>query len=666
MLSMLRNISMRGKLLLLILPALAGTLYFSGSTVLDRYTHLQSTESARALFELVLTADPALETLQKERGLTALFIATGGADGRVVERLEGQRAATDASLSALRDGMAELQGGDRAAVAGELARINEALDALAPLRERVIREDVDPELSYRTYSAAVEHLLALIPQILLRSNEPRLTRMMGAFLALSEATEWGAREMAAGAQVLSDGGVSLALASEVSGAGARSQALLGAAADLIGPSLQGQLEALQQRPESLAFVALRDRLIGSEYGFLGMANIEWFDSSSQAAAGVYQLKQQLAADMEKGTELVLAGAHAEVRRAAIIGCVVIGAVLLLALLIIMGVSGQVNQLLGDFRQIMERKDLSVRTRVSSKDEMGLIGSALNGLIETFSGALSQIDETSVRLASASEQTRATASQNSDQVGQQQALVDQVAAAAEEMSSTSEEISRNTQQVAEAAQHASARNEAGRQVVQQSVARIRHLAGSIEQVNDQMERLQTSSESITRVIDVIKAVADQTNLLALNAAIEAARAGEHGRGFAVVADEVRNLARQTHDSTVEIECMISGFRDITDSVRGAVTDSHKLANHSADEAEKLEDTLAAILQDVDRISGMASQIASAAEQQVAVTRDISRSMTSVRETSLQTLNGSREISQVTDSQAQLAGELQALAQGFRVA
>ena len=97
MLSMLRNISMRGKLLLLILPALAGTLYFSGSTVLDRYTHLQSTESARALFELVLTADPALENLQKERGLTALFIATGGADGRVVERLEGQRAATDAS-----------------------------------------------------------------------------------------------------------------------------------------------------------------------------------------------------------------------------------------------------------------------------------------------------------------------------------------------------------------------------------------------------------------------------------------------------------------------------------------------------------------------------------------------------------------------------------------
>ncbi|HCP02331.1 MAG TPA: hypothetical protein DIT61_02270, partial [Pseudomonas sp.] len=132
--------------------------------------------------------------------------------------------------------------------------------------------------------------------------------------------------------MLSEGGISLALAREVSAADARSQALLDAAANLVGASLQGQLLALAERPENIAFSALRDRLIGSEYGFLGMANIEWFDSASHAIDGVYQLKQQVADDMAAGTERVLAGARADLRRAAIIGALVIGMVLLLALL----------------------------------------------------------------------------------------------------------------------------------------------------------------------------------------------------------------------------------------------------------------------------------------------------------------------------------------------
>tara|TARA_R110000764_G_scaffold112761_3_gene199657 strand:- start:35090 stop:37087 length:1998 start_codon:yes stop_codon:yes gene_type:complete len=665
MLSMLQNLSMRGKLLLLILPALLGTLYFSITTVNDRYANLERTEESRDLFRLVLVADPLVENLQKERGLNALLIASGGSDGRVVERLEVQRELTDASLSEFQSVITTLDGSVRVTIAPQLARASTALSELMPLRERVMIEDVEAALAYNVYTQAVEQLVALTPEILHHSDEAQLTRLMSAFYALTQSTEWAAREMAAGALVLSQGEVSLGLAGDVSAAGARKQALLDTAADLLGDAMQSRVNALREQPEFLGFAELRNKLIGSEYGFLGMANIEWFDSASGAINDVYQLKENVAVEMAARTDFVLGSARSQLQQAAIIGCLVVVGVLLLAVLIILGVTGQVNQLLGDFRHIMEEKDLSIRTKVCSRDEMGLIGSALNGLIETFSGALSQIDQTSVRLASASEQTRATASQNSDQVGQQQQLVDQVAAAAEEMSSTSEEISRNTQQVAEAASNASGKNAAGRKVVEQSVARIRHLASSIDEVNAQMERLQRSSESITRVIDVIKAVADQTNLLALNAAIEAARAGEQGRGFAVVADEVRNLARQTHDSTVEIESLIGGFRDIADSVKTSVNQSHSLANTSADEAEKLEGTLADILQDVDRISGMATQIAAAAEEQVAVTRDISRSMASVRETSLQTLSGSQEISQVTVSQAELASELQVLAQGFRI-
>lgn len=666
MLFLLRNLSMRGKLLLLILPALAGILYFSVSTVSERYANLQNTRSLQTLFSLVQAADPVLDDLQRERGLSELYLATSGSDSRVVERLDAQRKETSDSLANLQTFIDSMPEKDRKLVSAQLMTVSERLQVLGGLRVTFLDgADVALETVRETFTDSITGLIGLIPVILQHADEPQLTRELMAFLTMTDATEWGGRELAAGAEILKESATTLGLASRVSQAAGRQAVLLTLAGDVLGPDFRAEIQEMEQSESVIAFREMRDRLIGSEYGFLGMSNIEWFDSASDAIGVVSQLKAAVSENMAVRTDAVLAEASSDLREAAIVGVVVTLAVLLLAIMIIRGVSGQVNQLLGDFRQIMDEKNLGVRTQISSRDEMGLIGTALNSLMETFSGALSQIDQTSVQLASASEQTRATAGQNVDQVNQQQQLVEQVATAAEEMTNTSEDISRNTQQVAEAAASASGKNEAGRQVVQASVGHIRRLAGSIEQVSGQMARLQESSSSITRVTEVIRSVADQTNLLALNAAIEAARAGEHGRGFAVVAEEVRALAKQTHQSTVEIESVIAGLQTITDDVSSAVTESHDLANLSADEAETLEDTLADILQDVDRISGMATQIAAAAEEQVTVTRDISRNLSTVRDTSLQTLSGSQEISQVTVNQAQLASELQALAQGFRV-
>ncbi|KAA1172867.1 methyl-accepting chemotaxis protein [Marinobacter salinexigens] len=666
MLFLLRNLSMRGKLLLLILPALLGILYFSVSTITERYANLQSTRSLQTLFNLVLVADPLVEDLQLERGLSELYLATGGSDSRVVERLNTQREETSLSLTDLQAFIDGMPDSDRQVVSAQLAAVEKRLQALTGLRSAIEDNDgVTLESVRHGFTESITGLSDLIPVILQRADEPHLTRQLTAFLAMSDATEWGGRELAAGAEILKESATTLALASRISRAAGRQEMLLTLAGNALGNGFSEQLEAMRASEPVTAFRALRDRLIGSEYGFLGMANIDWFDSATDAIGAVSGLKATVSENMATRTQAVLAEARADLREAAIVGVVVMLVVILLAVMIIRGVSGQVNQLLGDFRQIMDEKNLGVRTQVSSKDEMGSIGTALNSLMESFAGALSQIDQTSVQLASASEQTRATAGQNADQVNRQQQLVEQVATAAEEMTSTSEDISRNTQQVADAAASASGKNEAGREVVKASVGHIQTLAVSIEQVSGQMARLQESSSSITRVIDVIRSVADQTNLLALNAAIEAARAGEHGRGFAVVAEEVRALAQQTHQSTVEIESIIAGLQTITDDVGSAVTESHGLANQSADEAATLEDTLADILQDVDRISGMATQIAAAAEQQVTVTRDISRNLSTVRDSSLQTLSGSREISEVTISQAQLASELQTLAQGFRV-
>ena len=212
----------------------------------------------------------------------------------------------------------------------------------------------------------------------------------------------------------------------------------------------------------------------------------------------------------------------------------------------------------------------------------------------------------------------------------------------------------------------AKSKAGEQVVHSSIERIRSLSESVQQVNTVIGELEQRSSHISDVVDVIRQVAEQTNLLALNAAIEAARAGEHGRGFAVVADEVRALARQTHESTSRIEDIINGVTDITASASRSISSSHKLATETCDQAEELEQTFADILAKVGDISDMATQIAASSEQQVAVTRELAGNMELVSESALLTLTGSQEITQVTEEQAQLARQLQDLANEFKVA
>lgn len=335
------------------------------------------------------------------------------------------------------------------------------------------------------------------------------------------------------------------------------------------------------------------------------------------------------------------------------------------LLMVSAINQQINSLLDAVRFAMDNKDLRQRIHISSKDEVGTIGRAINELFGRFGSALQHIDRASVQLATATEETSSTAGQNATQTKNQQEQIEQVAAATEEMSATSEQISRNTQQVADAASKVMVRSREGEEVLHGSMRRIHSLADSVKDVNDVIEELEKRSTSIVEVMDVIRKVADQTNLLALNAAIEAARAGEHGRGFAVVADEVRALARQTHESTTQIEDIVNGFKVITDNASRSIIASHKLANETSEQSSELEQTFAAILGDVNNISDMATQIAAASEQQVAVTRELAGNMEAVSEVAILTLTGSQEISHVTGEQARLARQLQDLANEFKV-
>jgi methyl-accepting chemotaxis protein len=235
----------------------------------------------------------------------------------------------------------------------------------------------------------------------------------------------------------------------------------------------------------------------------------------------------------------------------------------------------------------------------------------------------------------------------------------------EMSATVQEVARNAEQAALAATEADSEAREGDRVVTEVVTQIERMATAVVRSTEAMTALQGESDKIGSVMNVIRAVAEQTNLLALNAAIEAARAGEAGRGFAVVADEVRGLAQRTQKSTEEIEGLVAALQNGTQQVASIMHTSRDLTDSGVELARRAGASLGNITRTVSNIQAMNQQIAAAAEEQSAVAEEISRSVVNVRDVSEQTAAASEETAASSTELARLGGQLQMMVSRFRL-
>ena len=310
-------------------------------------------------------------------------------------------------------------------------------------------------------------------------------------------------------------------------------------------------------------------------------------------------------------------------------------------------------------------DLTPRGAVTRRDELGVLQQGILQMGLTLRELIGGIRDGVAQISSAAEELSAVTEQTSAGVNSQQIETDQVASAMHEMSATVHEVARNAEQAAEAATEADNEARAGDRVVAEVVAQIELLAAEVMRSTEAMEVLQSESDKIGSVMGVIRAVAEQTNLLALNAAIEAARAGEAGRGFAVVADEVRSLAQRTQNSTSEIEELVAGLQNGTKQVAAFMSSSRELTDSSVELTRKAGGALANITGTVSTIQSMNQQIAAAAEEQSAVAEEISRSVLNVRDASEQTASASNETAASSAELARLGGQLQALVSRFRL-
>ncbi|SDI47152.1 methyl-accepting chemotaxis protein [Pseudomonas flavescens] len=310
-------------------------------------------------------------------------------------------------------------------------------------------------------------------------------------------------------------------------------------------------------------------------------------------------------------------------------------------------------------------DFTYQAVVSRRDELGMLQDSMQRMTAGLRALIGDVKDGIVQVASAAEELSAVTEQTSAGVNAQTVETDQIATAMHEMTATSQEVSRNAAQASRTALEASQKALQGDEVVTKAVSQIELLAAEMETTKMAMTSLRTDAESIGGVLDVIKAVAEQTNLLALNAAIEAARAGEAGRGFAVVADEVRGLAQRTRTSTDEIAHLISGLHSSTDRMAGVLEQNILVTDSSVSLSREAGAALRSITDSIRTIESMNEQIACAVEQQTSAGEEISRSVTSVRDISVQTAAASEETASSSVELARISARLQEMTNRFKV-
>ncbi len=361
-------------------------------------------------------------------------------------------------------------------------------------------------------------------------------------------------------------------------------------------------------------------------------------------------------------------ASAEVQKAQLVVVVLLVIAILLAigisLLIMKSITGPLQEGISVANRLAAG-DLTATISMKSDDEVGRLMAAMGIMVNSLRELIAKIKYVSDNLASGSNQLSASAEEISRGMDGQANRSNQIATATEEMSQTVVDVAKNASNIADISTETFREAQGGESVVNQSVQEVQAIAATVAESSEVMHRLGSNSKEIGNIVDVIKDIADQTNLLALNAAIEAARAGEQGRGFAVVADEVRKLAERTSQATSQINTMIQAIQKEVEKAAVSMSNSSTRVESGVEYSLKAGDVLGNIVKSVNTLQSMVQQIASSTEEMSSVSETISSDIQSIAEGSKEISAGGGQIAQSSSDLARLATELQTVVSQFKV-
>ncbi len=351
---------------------------------------------------------------------------------------------------------------------------------------------------------------------------------------------------------------------------------------------------------------------------------------------------------------------------AIIGAILVVVLATTAFLVATGIMRSIEDVSNNLREIASGEgDFTRRLKADNQDEVGQMVGHFNTFMDKLQGLIQELMGYSSQVGTAAEELAIIAGQSRDGMERQRIETDQVATASNEMAATVVEVARGAGQAAEAAGSANSAASNGSAVVDETISIINRLASDVEQGASAVNQLREDSQNVGSVLDVIRGIAEQTNLLALNAAIEAARAGEQGRGFAVVADEVRTLASRTQESTREIQAMIESLQASAGQAVDIMGRGKATSEQGVAKAASAGEALRSITEAVTVISEMNTQIASAAEEQSAVAADMDKNITNISRATEENTENSNQLACAGASLNQFATRMQQLVGQFKV-